>query len=53
MGLIKNILLSKVKRQGSNGSCMPIYKYYQCSPVIVKAMEEDEEFKEEVKEMMD
>ena len=27
--------------------------YYQWSPVIVKAMEEDEEFKEEVKEMID
>ena len=27
--------------------------YYQWSPVIVKAMEGDEEFKEEVKEMMD
>jgi len=27
--------------------------YYQWSPAIVKAMEEDEEFKEEVKEMID
>ena len=27
--------------------------YYQWSPVIVKAMEEDEEFKEQVKEMID
>ena len=27
--------------------------YYQWSPVIVKAMEEDEEFREEVKEMID
>jgi len=27
--------------------------YYQWSPVIVKAMEEDDEFKEEVKEMID
>ena len=27
--------------------------YYQWSPVIVKAMEEDEEFKDEVKEMID
>jgi len=27
--------------------------YYQWSPVIVKAMEEDEEFKEEAKEMID
>ena len=27
--------------------------YYEWSPVIVKAMEEDEEFKEEVKEMID
>jgi hypothetical protein len=27
--------------------------YYKWSPVIVKAMEEDEEFKEEVKEMVD
>ena len=27
--------------------------YYQWSPAIVKAMEEDEEFKEDVKEMMD
>jgi len=27
--------------------------YYQWNPVIVKAMEEDEEFKEEVKEMID
>ena len=27
--------------------------YYQWSPVIVKAMEEDEEFKAEVKEMID
>ena len=27
--------------------------YYQWSPMIVKAMEEDEEFKEEVKEMID
>ena len=27
--------------------------YYQWSPVIVKAMEDDEEFKEEVKEMID
>ena len=27
--------------------------YYQWSPVIVKAMEEDEEFKEEIKEMID
>jgi len=27
--------------------------YYQWSPVIVKAMEEDEEFKEEVKELID
>ena len=26
--------------------------YYQLSPVIVKAMEKDEEFKEEVKEMI-
>jgi len=27
--------------------------YYQWSPVIVKAMEEDEEFKKEVKAMID
>jgi len=27
--------------------------YYQWSPEIVKAMEKDEEFKEEVKEMID
>ena len=27
--------------------------YYHCSPTIVKVMEEDEEFKEEVKEMID
>jgi hypothetical protein len=27
--------------------------YYQWSPVIVKAMEEDEEFKEDVKELID
>jgi hypothetical protein len=27
--------------------------YYQWSPVIVKAMEQDEEFKEEVKEMIE
>jgi hypothetical protein len=27
--------------------------YYEWSPVIVKAMEEDEEFKEDVKEMID
>ena len=27
--------------------------YYQWSPAIVKAMEEDEEFKEEMKEMID
>ena len=27
--------------------------YYEWSPAIVKAMEEDEEFKEEVKEMID
>jgi parallel beta-helix repeat protein len=27
--------------------------YYQWSPVIVKAMEEDEEFKEDIKEMID
>ena len=27
--------------------------YYQWSPAIVKAMEEDEEFKEDVKEMID
>ncbi len=27
--------------------------YYQWSPVIVKAMEEDEEFREGVKEMID
>ena len=27
--------------------------YYQFSPVIVKAMEKDEEFKEELKEMID
>jgi len=27
--------------------------YYQLSPAIVKAMEEDEKFKEEVKEMID
>ena len=27
--------------------------YYQWSPVIVKAMEEDEEFKGDVKEMID
>jgi hypothetical protein len=27
--------------------------YYQWSPVIVKAMENDEEFKEEVKDMID
>ena len=27
--------------------------YYEWSPAIVKAMEEDEEFKEEVKEMLD
>ncbi len=27
--------------------------YYEWSPSIVKAMEEDEEFKEEVKEMVD
>jgi len=27
--------------------------YYQWSPVIVRAMEEDEEFKAEVKEMID
>ena len=27
--------------------------YYQWSPVIVKAMEEDEEFREEVKELID
>ena len=27
--------------------------YYQLSPVIVRAMEEDEEFKEDVKEMLD
>ena len=27
--------------------------YYQWSPVIVKAMEGDEEFKEEIKEMID
>ncbi|MBW2183689.1 MAG: hypothetical protein JRF49_07470, partial [Deltaproteobacteria bacterium] len=27
--------------------------YYQWSPVIVKAMEKDEEFKEKVKEMID
>jgi len=27
--------------------------YYQLSPVIVKAMEKDEEFKEELKEMID
>ncbi|MBW2652523.1 MAG: hypothetical protein JRC57_05495, partial [Deltaproteobacteria bacterium] len=27
--------------------------YYEWSPVIVKAMEADEEFKEEVKEMVD
>jgi len=27
--------------------------YYEWSPVVVKAIEEDEEFKEEVKEMVD
>jgi hypothetical protein len=27
--------------------------FYELSPVIVKAMEEDEEFKAEVKEMID
>jgi len=27
--------------------------YYQLSPVIIKAMEKDEGFKEEVKEMLD
>jgi hypothetical protein len=27
--------------------------YYQWSPAIVRAMENDEEFKEEVKEMVD
>jgi hypothetical protein len=27
--------------------------YYQWSPAIVKGMEEDEEFKEEVREMVD
>ncbi|MBW1839618.1 MAG: hypothetical protein JRI49_06740, partial [Deltaproteobacteria bacterium] len=27
--------------------------YYQWSPAIVEAMEEDEEFKEEVREMID
>jgi hypothetical protein len=27
--------------------------YYQWSPLIVKAMEEDEEFKEDVAEMID
>lgn len=27
--------------------------YYQLSPIIVRAMEEDEEFKEEVKELID
>jgi hypothetical protein len=30
-----------------------IILYYQWSPLIVKAMEEDESFKEEVKEMID
>jgi len=33
--------------------CEIIRLYYQWSPVIVKAMEEDEKFKEEVKEMID
>ncbi len=27
--------------------------YYQWSPAVVRAMEEDEEFKEEVREMID
>jgi len=27
--------------------------YYQWSPVIVKAMEEDEEFREDIKEIVD
>jgi hypothetical protein len=30
-----------------------IKQYYEMSPVIVRAMERDEEFKEEVKEMID
>jgi methyl coenzyme M reductase subunit D len=30
-----------------------IKMYYQLSPVLVAAMENDEEFKEEVKEIMD
>jgi hypothetical protein len=30
-----------------------IRRYYELSPVIVKAIEEDEELKEQVKEMID
>lgn len=30
-----------------------IKQYYKMSPIMVKAMEEDEEFREEVKEMLD
>ena len=42
-----NVLNKTKKGQGI------IKLYYELSPGIVKAMEEDEEFKEEVKEMID